>query len=73
MMEGEGAATLEKGDTLVSGGPHVETTWDRYAGTETGYSQVGRWSRAEAQRAVLAYRAGGGISLTVETGGVVGG
>ena len=66
-MEEEGAATLEKGDTLVSGGPHVETTWDRYAGTETGYSQVGRWSRAEARRAVMAYRAGGRISLRGES------
>ena len=58
---------METGDTLVSGGPHGGTTWDRYAGTEMGYAQVGRWSRTEARRAVLAYRAGVGISLRGES------
>ena len=41
MMVGDGAAALETSDAQVSGGPHGETTRDRYAGTETGDAQVG--------------------------------
>ena len=68
----------EKHSTLitincVSGGPRGEMTRDRYAGTETGDTQVGGWYRAEARRAVLANRAGDGISLGVKYDGGRGG
>ena len=40
MRAGDGVAALETGDTRVIGGPCGETLRKRYAGTETGESQV---------------------------------
>ena len=63
MRAGDGAEASETGYTQVRGGPHGETTWNRYDNSETGDVQVGRLSRVEARQVLLADRVGCRLSL----------